>query len=111
MLEYKGYTGSIEFSQEDNCLYGQVQGMPDNLISYEGTTASELYEDFKEAIETYLDYCKRKGIKPRKSYSGTLNIRIPAEIHYRIALIANQTGTTINAVVRDSLEKRLQLVH
>ena len=22
LLNYKGYTGSVEFSQEDNCLYG-----------------------------------------------------------------------------------------
>ena len=24
LLNYKGYTGSVEFSQEDNCLYGKV---------------------------------------------------------------------------------------
>ena len=23
ILNYKGYTGSVEFSQEDNCLYGK----------------------------------------------------------------------------------------
>ena len=41
-LEYKGYYGSIEYSAEDNCLYGKVLGMPKDLISYEGNTASEL---------------------------------------------------------------------
>ena len=55
-LEYKGYYGSIEYSIEDNCLFGKVLGMPDNLISYEGSTASELYTDFKDAIDVYLDY-------------------------------------------------------
>ena len=54
-LEYKGYYGSIEYSNEDDCLFGKVLGMPDNLISYEGNTASELYTDFKDAIDTYLD--------------------------------------------------------
>ncbi|MDR2473078.1 MAG: type II toxin-antitoxin system HicB family antitoxin [Tannerella sp.] len=109
ILEYKGYTGSIEFSKEDKCLYGRVLGMPDNLISYEGNTADELYDDFKASIETYLDFCKRQGIKPQKSYTGNLNIRIPADIHYRIAMLASRNGTTINALVRDSLEKSLQL--
>jgi len=70
-LEYKGYYGSIEYSEEDDCLFGKVLGMPDNLISYEGNTLTELFSDFKEAIDTYLDYCQSKGIKPKKSYSGS----------------------------------------
>jgi predicted HicB family RNase H-like nuclease len=107
-LEYKGYNGSIEYSKEDNCFFGKVLGMPNNLISYEGNTADELCTDFKEAIETYLDYCKDRGIKPKKSYSGTLNIRIPSEIHGQIAMYAESHGTTINAFIRDSIERRLE---
>lgn len=26
-LEYKGYKGSIEYSKEDDCLFGKVQGL------------------------------------------------------------------------------------
>jgi predicted HicB family RNase H-like nuclease len=110
-LEYKGYYGSIEYSKEDNCLYGMALGMPRDLISYEGNTASELMEDFKRAIDTYLEHCKQKGIKPRKSYNGALNIRIPAAIHGKIAMIAEDTGTSINAIIRDSIERRLGLTH
>ena len=61
-LEYKGYYGSIEYSKEDDCLFGKVLGMPNNLISYEGNTATELYADFKDAIDTYLDYCHGTSI-------------------------------------------------
>jgi predicted HicB family RNase H-like nuclease len=81
--------------------------MPDNLISYEGNTATELYTDFKEAIDSYLDYCKEAGIKPHKSYMGVLNIRIPSETHAKIAMIAENSGTSINAFIRESIERRL----
>ena len=47
-LEYKGYSGSIEYSEEDGLLYGQVLGIR-GLISYEGETGKELEKDFKEA--------------------------------------------------------------
>ena len=47
LLNYKGYTGSVEFSQEDNCLYGKVLGMKKDCISYEGETVSELVSDFE----------------------------------------------------------------
>ena len=109
-LEYKGYYGSIEYSKEDDCLFGKVMGMPDNLILYEGNTASELYSDFKSAIDSYLDCCQSNGLKPRKSYNGVLNIRIPSEIHSRIAIYAEIHGTSINSFIRDSIERRLETV-
>ncbi len=27
LLKYKGYTGSVDYSEKDNCLYGKVLGM------------------------------------------------------------------------------------
>ena len=110
-LEYKGYYGSIEYSKEDNCFFGKVLGMPNNLISYEGNTADELYTDFKESVDVYLDYCQRNNIKPRKSYNGVLNIRIPSEIHSKVAIYADNHGTSINAFIRDSIERRLEHFH
>jgi len=109
-LEYKGYYGSIEYSKEDDCLFGKVLGMPDNLISYEGNTAAELYTDFKDAIDTYLDYCHRNEIKPCIGYNGVLKIQIPPEIHSRIAIYSDNHGTSINSFIRDSIERRLEMV-
>ncbi len=67
-MKYKGYTGSVEFSDEDNCLFGKVQGLKGALISYEGITVDELREDFEGAIDDYLESCKEREIGPTKSY-------------------------------------------
>ena len=108
-LEYKGFYGSIEYSMDDNCLFGKVIGLgKENCISYEGVSAQDLYNDFKAGIEHYLDFCQRKGIKPKKSYNGVLNIRIPSETHSRIAIYAESQGTSINSFIRDSIERRLE---
>ena len=56
-MDYKGYTGSIEYSEEDGVLFGKVQGIR-SLVSYEGTTAEELVRDFHEAVDEYLILCK-----------------------------------------------------
>ena len=110
-LEYKGYIGSIEYSKEDNCLFGKVLGIDKGTcITYEGSTAEELYNDFKAGIEHYLDYCSDKGVKPKKSYNGVLNIRIPIDVHSRIAMYVENNGTSINSFVRDSIERRLEAV-
>ena len=75
-LKYKGYTGSVEYSEEDKCLFGKVQGMAKDSITYEGSTVEELTKDFEEAIDDYLALCEEKGIEPRKPYSGVLNVRL-----------------------------------
>lgn len=107
-LRYKGYVGSIEASEEDNCLYGQVLDLPnDTAITYEGSTISELKADFMGAVDDYLIYCKDKGIAPRKSYTGTLNIRISPETHSRLAEMASVEGVSLNAFIKHSLEKQL----
>jgi predicted HicB family RNase H-like nuclease len=66
-LKYKGYTGSVEFSEEDKCLFGKVQGLTKDLITYEGSTIEELTKDFEGAVDDYLALCEEKNIEPRRS--------------------------------------------
>ena len=66
-MEYKGYVGSIEFSERDGVFFGKVQGIR-SLISYEGTNASELIADFHGAVDDYLAFCKEEGHAPETAY-------------------------------------------
>lgn len=63
MLEYKGYKGSVEYSREDNCLFGKVQGMSKDLITYEGQTLEELRKDFEEGIDSYIEGAIKNELK------------------------------------------------
>lgn len=54
VLEYHNYTGSVEFSAEDGIFFGKVQGIKD-LVSYEGVDLNDLTENFKEAVDDYLE--------------------------------------------------------
>lgn len=110
-LEYKNYKGSVEYSKADNCLFGKVLGMSKDLIIYEGNTIDELRADFEAGIDNYTAGCIADGIEPRKPYSGTLNIRISPEIHSKIAMLAQEAGTTINAYIKQTLEEQLKLAH
>lgn len=53
-LKYKGYVGSIHFSKEDNCYYGEVLGMKNHMVTYEGNDLAELQKDFEGAVNDYL---------------------------------------------------------
>ena len=66
---YRGYTGSIEYSENDQVFYGKVLGLR-SLISYEGDTVDELLENFREAVDDYLAVCEEVGISPERAYEA-----------------------------------------
>ena len=105
-LTYKSYIGSVYFSEKDGVFFGKIEGI-NGLVNFEGESGKELTEDFHEAVDDYLEYCKAEGIEPRKSYSGSLNIRITPEIHSQIATLAKQTGVSINAFIKRALENQI----
>ena len=109
-MVYKGYVGSIEVSEEDNCLFGKVLDLPNEVaITFEGATVAELRADFEGAVDDYLIYCEENGLKPQKSYSGTLNVRISPATHGRLAVLARNMGVSLNAFIRDALDKAAML--
>ena len=65
LLSYKNYNGTVEFSKEDNCLFGKVIGIK-SLISYEGASVKELEQDFHNAVDEYLEDCKERNIEPEQ---------------------------------------------
>lgn len=102
-LKYKGYIGTVEYSEDDNCLFGKVLGMTKDAITYEGDTIESIKSDFEAAIESYLESCASRGVKPRKSYAGVLNVRLSPELHGQLATIAQRTGTSINALIKGAV--------
>ena len=109
-MEYKGYIGSVEFSENDNVLFGKVQGIR-SLISYEGTTVSELVADFHGAVDDYLAACAEEGTAPEVAYKGSFNIRIGSELHRRAAIYALAHDQTLNAFIAQAVDEKLAAAH
>ncbi|HSA05933.1 MAG TPA: type II toxin-antitoxin system HicB family antitoxin [Candidatus Gastranaerophilales bacterium] len=104
ILEYKNFCGSVEFSQEDNCLFGKILFVED-LILYEGKNVEELISNFQESVEEYIEDCKESGKEPFKKFKGTLNVRISPELHKKAALKAQSQRKSINSIIYEALEK------
>ena len=106
-MEYKGYVGSVEFSVEDEILFGKVMGIR-ALISYEGKDVESLVNDFHEAVDEYLEVCEAEGIEPEKAYKGSFNVRISPELHKMAAIEALAKQMTLNSFVEKAI---VQAVH
>ena len=103
-IQYKGYIGSVEFSEEDSIFYGKVMGIR-SLISYEGESARELLADFHGAVDDYLESCKAEGKEPEVAFKGSFNIRLSPELHKRIYIYAATHQMSMNRYIGEILEK------
>ena len=81
ILRYKNFIASVQFSEADEAFIGHVEGI-DSVVSFEGQSVEELKQAFKDAVESYLDFCIRRGIvEPQKSYASIFNVGIQPELH------------------------------
>lgn len=103
-IEYRGYIGSVEFSEEDGLFFGKVMGIR-SLISYEGENAADLISDFHGAIDDYLAICEAEGKEPEKAYKGSFNIRISPELHRQLVVCATSRQMSLNSFVENALLK------
>ena len=108
VMRYKGYWAKIQFSEEDNCFWGEIEGINDS-ISFEGTTVEELRKDFEGAIDDYIDHCTRYGVEPQKQYSGSFNIRIDPELHREASILSKLKDISLNQFVERAIEKEVKI--
>ena len=103
-MEYKGYTGSVEYRDEDGIFFGRVQFIRTS-ISYEGSNAEGLRKDFHDGVDDYLATCKEKNIAPEQPFKGSFNVRVGRNLHRQIALEAARRGVSLNSLIIAALEK------
>lgn len=62
-LSYKGYFTKPEYSQEDGVYYGELLGIKD-MVSFHSKSRDGFEDQFHNAVDDYLDFCKEIGKAP-----------------------------------------------
>ena len=94
-MTYKGYTAHIQYDDRDEIFVGRLLGITD-IIGFHADSVVDLRAAFHEAVDDYLDTCKKLGREPQSAASGKMMLRVAPEVH-RAALIASQAeGTSLN---------------
>ena len=108
VMRYKEYWAKVQFSEADNCFWGEIEGINDS-ISFEGSSVEELRRDFEEAIDSYIEHCKRYNKEPQKQYSGSFNIRIAPELHRDASMLSKIKDISLNQFVERAIAKEVKL--
>lgn len=107
VFQHRGYTGSCQISEEDECLFGKILFI-DDLITYEGDTVPELHQAFRDAVEFYIQQCEQAGVQPNKPLSGSFNVRIRPEMHREACICATRNGQSLNDFVKSAIEQAVE---
>lgn len=99
-----GYHARIEYDPELDRFRGEILGLNGGADFY-GQNPAELRAEFRQSLDVYLAVCREQGLPPRKQYSGKFNLRIPPELHERLALVAQAQGKSINLLAQEALEQ------
>ncbi len=106
MLNYKGYTGRVEYDGDAKIFHGEVIDLRD-VITFQGKSVNEIERAFRESIDDYLDFCKSRGESPEKPFSGKFVLRVSPSLHRRLHLKAAENGKSLNAWLVEQLEKSI----
>jgi predicted HicB family RNase H-like nuclease len=102
MLEYKGYTGHVEFDAEAGLFHGEVLDTRD-VMTFQGTTVEELEQAFRDSIDDYLEFCAERAEEPDRPFSGKLMVRLNPGLQRRLYLEAKRLGKSLNQYISDRL--------
>lgn len=104
MMKYKGYSGRVEYDDDAKIFHGEVLGIKD-VVTFQGRTVDEIEQAFKDSVDDYLAFCKKKGEEPDRPFSGKFNLRISPELHAKLSIAAELQGESLNNYIAKALNK------
>lgn len=102
-LRYRDYIATIEADEDGGFFHGEVINTR-AVLTFQGKSIDELKHEFAETIADYEEWCKERGKEPERPYSGTFTLRMPPDLHRRVAEAAARSGKSLNGFIKDTLE-------
>ncbi len=106
LMTVDDYHARIVYDPDTDMFRGEILGLTGGADFY-GKNPKELRAEFRKSLAVFLAVCMEKGIEPRRSFSGKFNLRIPPELHEKLALVAQAEGKSINALAQEALRSRV----
>jgi predicted HicB family RNase H-like nuclease len=106
VMTVDGYSAKIEYDPETDMFRGEILGLTGGADFY-GRNPKKLRSEFKKSLEVFLQVCREKGIEPRRSFSGKFNLRIPPDLHEKLAIVAQAEGKSLNTIAQEALLSRV----
>lgn len=101
-MKYKNYEAAVDFDDELEMFHGTVINTRD-VITFYGKSVAELKREFRNSVNDYLEFCKKRGEEPDRPFSGNFVLRIPPALHQRLYTKAKRSGKSLNSLIEEKL--------
>jgi predicted HicB family RNase H-like nuclease len=105
IMTINGYHAVISYDEEIDMFRGEFTCLNGGADFYAIDIAT-LRKEGEISLRVFLEACERRGIEPKKHYSGKFNLRVPPELHEQLATQAAAHGKSINAWVLELLSEQ-----
>jgi len=96
------YTYRVEWSEEDNLHIARCLEFPS--LAAHGRTVGAALREIEKVVEESIKWMKEENEEiPEpfglKKYKGNLTLRVPAEVHRRLAIKSAEEGVSVNKYI------------
>ena len=99
---HRGYAARIDYSEDDGCFVGHIAGIND-IVGFHGESVAELRAGFEEAVDDYLQTCKKLDRSPQTPHFGDLMAGVSPQKHAATGIAAEDNGKSVSQWVTDRL--------
>ena len=108
LMEIDGFRAVIKYDPEIEMFRGEFVGLNGGADFYASNIES-LKKEGLISLKVFLKACQKRGIEPKKEYSGKFNVRVPSSLHADIVSAATANGKSLNQWVVDILDHAVHL--
>jgi predicted HicB family RNase H-like nuclease len=102
-MEYKGYTGHVEYDEEARILHGEVLHIND-VITFQADCVEDIEREFRASVDDYIEFCRLNHRSPEKPYTGKVAVRMPPDLHREVTYAAKKRGQSVNKFIIEAVE-------
>ena len=103
-MTIKGYQAVIAFDPDVQMFRGEFVGLNGGADFY-AADVEGLRHQGETSLRVFLEACKRRGIGPRKQFSGKFSLRVDPATHEAAAIAAAAHGQSLNQWVTEAIRQ------
>lgn len=94
-MTINGYQAVIAFDPEIQMFRGEFVGLNGGADFY-ATDVDGLRHEGEISLRLFLEACQKRGVEPRKHFSGKLSLRLDPATHEAAVIAAAAHGQSLN---------------
>lgn len=104
VMTIRGQQAVITYDPDIEMLRGEFVGLNGGADFYAADVAG-LHREGELSLNAFMDECAKRGIQPRKNFSGKFVLRVAPGIHEAAATAAAASGESLNQWVAEVIKE------